>query len=397
MSNYNAQQFNIILTDTDTVHKKSFTASKDALLKLNYLLGNIINGDVSTPAGEHTIYIDDVSLKEMTPAPVLMADNTENKLGHDIDITFTDNADWREKITAVNVDGTIVTSSALTITSGDISIDSSVFTTAKSYTIAVAATGYGVAEVTQIVKENVLDAPEFTADSTNNRVGQAIEITFSDNVTWRNSIHSVKLNGSTIDGSLYSVTSGAITITSSAISVEGSYAITIEADGYATPSVSQIVMAEDGNLLINGDMSSGIANWGNYTGDGSNASISVIDGALAVNFPNYDGWFKWSTQITQSDLKFEAGKTYVLTFDIKSTLVKPIIIKLEKVTGGIVYKEITDVALTSDMQNCSYEFIASEAAVDGKLYFMLGSDNVPGESFKTHTVTIDNVKIIEKK
>jgi len=400
LSNYNAQIFNIILTDTDTVYKKSFTASKDASLKLNYLIGNVVNGSVTTPTAEHTIYIDDLSLKEMTAAPVLIADNTENKLEHDIDITFTDNDVWRKVISAVKVDGTVVTSSALTITSGAITIDSSVFATAKSYTIAVDATGYGVAEVTQIVNENVLDVPEITADGTNNKVGQALEITFSDNLAWRNSIKSVKLNGLALAGSLYTVTPGAITITSSAISVAGGYVITIEADGYATPSITQQVVADDGNLIVNGDMANGMANWGTYLADGAennNTTISVVNGMLVVNCSINDGSNPWSTQVYQDKMMLEAGKTYILTYDIKSTLVKPIIVDIEKTSDyNVKYLQAQTINPSSDMQTLKSEFTVGANESNAKLIFQLGRNNVPLASFVPHTFTIDNVKIVEK-
>jgi beta-glucanase (GH16 family) len=57
--------FNLSMTP-DTVYTKQFTVNSDAPLKLNFLIGNVTNGSVTTPAGGHTIFFDDIAVKEVT-------------------------------------------------------------------------------------------------------------------------------------------------------------------------------------------------------------------------------------------------------------------------------------------------------------------------------------------
>ncbi|MCD1259250.1 discoidin domain-containing protein [Paenibacillus athensensis] len=83
--------------------------------------------------------------------PTLTADSTQNNVGQPMDITFTDNATWRGAITAVQVDGTNVASGQYTVTSGKITLNASLFPTAKAYSITVLANGYYAATVSQTV------------------------------------------------------------------------------------------------------------------------------------------------------------------------------------------------------------------------------------------------------
>ena len=62
--------------------------------------------------------------------PVLTADTTDNTVGNDMDITFTDDADWRSAITGITVGGSALTEGQYTVTTGNINIAAGVFTEA---------------------------------------------------------------------------------------------------------------------------------------------------------------------------------------------------------------------------------------------------------------------------
>jgi len=84
-------------------------------------------------------------------------------------------------------------------------------------TVTVVA-GYGNNVATKTITINsadLLSAPTLTADSTNNTVGNDIEITFADNPDWGAAITAIKVNSSSIPGNKYTVTSTKITINSS--------------------------------------------------------------------------------------------------------------------------------------------------------------------------------------
>ncbi|MBW4085400.1 discoidin domain-containing protein [Paenibacillus sp. S150] len=83
--------------------------------------------------------------------PVLTADTTQNTVGQPIELTFTDNPAWRSNIASVKVDGTTIGSGQYSVAAGKITLSAALFTTAKTYTITVAASGYSDAAVPQAV------------------------------------------------------------------------------------------------------------------------------------------------------------------------------------------------------------------------------------------------------
>jgi len=87
--------------------------------------------------------------KNANMTPVLIADSIGNIVGSSVDLTFTDDAAWRTAISGITVDGSVLTTGQYTITAGKINIVASVLTTVGTYSIAIKATGYIDAVVTQ--------------------------------------------------------------------------------------------------------------------------------------------------------------------------------------------------------------------------------------------------------
>lgn len=83
-------------------------------------------------------------------APILIADTTDNDTVNPIDITFDDNAAWRNAISSVKVDEATVTGSTYSITPGLIRINPGVLN-AGTHTITVTAAAYADASVIQII------------------------------------------------------------------------------------------------------------------------------------------------------------------------------------------------------------------------------------------------------
>ncbi|NMA13784.1 MAG: DUF1533 domain-containing protein, partial [Clostridia bacterium] len=84
-------------------------------------------------------------------------------------------------------------------------------------------------------------APVLTADSTDNKIGKDIEITFIDNESWRNAIIEVVINNSTLDQDKYVLEAGKIIIYANAFADTGDYTILIKANGYQDAAVSQTI------------------------------------------------------------------------------------------------------------------------------------------------------------
>ncbi|OBR90765.1 cell-cell adhesion domain protein [Clostridium ragsdalei P11] len=209
-----------------------------------------IDGSEFTAAGDYKIavqakgYNDAAVTQTIKAAPVaappsMTADSSNNTAGQSIDLTFTDDAAWRNAVTGITVNGKALDSSKYNITAGKITIDGSEFTAAGDYKIAVQATGYSDAEVTQTIQK--APAPALTADSSNNTAGQSIDLAFTDDAAWRNAVTGITVNGTALDSSKYSITAGKITINGSVFTAAGDYKIAVQAKGYSDAEVTQTI------------------------------------------------------------------------------------------------------------------------------------------------------------
>jgi beta-glucanase (GH16 family) len=155
------------------------------------------------------------------------------------------------------------------------------------------------------------------------------------------------------------------------------------------------VLPSEGHELLNGTFDINIDGWQTYLADGSNAIVSMDNGQMKVDFPNYDGWFQWSTQVFQDRLKLESGKTYQLKFDASSTINKDVLVEILTGTGQ---PQLTQqaIGLIASTQSFTYEFTVGATDQNSKLAFLLGSNNVPGENFVRHSIYLDNITLMEK-
>ncbi len=80
--------------------------------------------------------------------PILTADTTNNTVRQKIELTFIDDATWRNVITDVTVNGTSITGK-YSVGDGVITIEADVFVATGDYTIVIIASGYADAGVTQ--------------------------------------------------------------------------------------------------------------------------------------------------------------------------------------------------------------------------------------------------------
>ena len=249
--------------------------------------------------------------------------------------------------------------------------------------------------ILQVKNPPVLQAPMLIADATDNKMGNAIDISFQDNEPWRAAIKTVKLNDQIIAADKYTVTAGNINFAGDNFTEAKNYIILIQAEGYDDTSVVQGIQAKDNRIIQNGTFDSNTEGWSSYIGDDSNAALSVVNGELKVDFTIYDGWWRWSTQVYQAGLILEATKTYQLKFDASSSLAKNIVVQIDKSSGGF-HALAPEIALTNEKHTYTFEFTMTETDSNAKLNFLLGSNNVQGVSFVPHSIYLDNISIEEK-
>ena len=177
--------------------------------------------------------------------PALTADTTDNIVGQQIGITFNDDSTWRSNITGITVDGVAVDPSHYTVNTGCIMFDNTVFTANGSYDVTVLSDDFMNTSVTQTIGI----PPALTADSTNNSVGQSIDITFTDNSSWRAAVTEVTIDGTAITD--YTLAVGKLTIPATDFTTAVTYTIVVKAAGYDDTSVSQAITGISPTFSIN--------------------------------------------------------------------------------------------------------------------------------------------------
>jgi PKD repeat protein len=100
-----------------------------------------------------------------------------------------------------------------------------------------------VASINIYSNETVLTPPDLTADTEDNQIGQAVDITFTDDEDWRTAISRIRVNGREIDGENYSLSPGKISIVADVFDQAGEYNIAVIAEGYSMVTVTQSMVA----------------------------------------------------------------------------------------------------------------------------------------------------------
>ena len=263
----------------------------------------LLNGENGTPFVQDTNNINNgypilawqATTSVRKTAPVLTPDTTNNNLGQSIDITFTDDADWRGVINRIIVNDTALTGAQYTVSAGNINIAASVFTAAGDYTITVPAANYHDTSVTQTIEAGTLSAPpELIADSTDNIWGQAVDITFTDDEAWRGAVYSITVNDSALTGGQYTLTAGNINIAAVVFTVPGDYEIVIQASGYNDAVIAQSMKAESPTLT-------------------ADTTDNIIGTPIEITFTDDEAWRNVITAVNVDGSDLAADKYTIAT------------------------------------------------------------------------------------
>ncbi|MCT4509526.1 MAG: DUF1533 domain-containing protein [Tepidibacter sp.] len=169
----------------------------------------------------------------------------ENKLGKDVEITFTDNQEFRTSIQDIKINDVKVAEDKVKISKGKIVIDKDLFEEAKEYTIKVVAYGYEDSQVSQNIGTDTqkpvgeLTPPNLDIDYI--KKTQTLIIPASD---WTNKINKIKVNDNTLakDVDYYKDTANSkFVIKGSAFNTLGETTIVFSADGYKDLTLKVVV------------------------------------------------------------------------------------------------------------------------------------------------------------
>ncbi|MDY0317048.1 MAG: carbohydrate binding domain-containing protein [Candidatus Izemoplasmatales bacterium] len=153
----------------------------------------------------------------------------------------------------------------------------------------------------------------------------------------------------------------------------------------------------DANLVVNGNFDpitepvmQETDNWRAFLNDweGTSAEFVVIDGQLVLQLTNINASQSWQIQIIQDQfaidglidnegsMQFEAGKTYRVTFDAKSSFPGDINVAIGHSVGDWYPYHIEVVSVTTEMTTYSFEFTLDNVELDyttlAQLKFELG-------------------------
>ena len=153
------------------------TSGKEGINDIRFASENAryvkMNGTARTTAYGYSLWEMEVygNASDLNAAPVLSADTPKAVIGKSVGFSFDDDANWRKAITSVKLNGTVISPSAYSVTEGKMTLDSSLLTEAKTYTISVQATGFTEASVQQtiIAKESNQPSPTLNRAQRRNR------------------------------------------------------------------------------------------------------------------------------------------------------------------------------------------------------------------------------------
>ena len=273
---------------------------------------------------------------QVKKAPVTLTPSAEViKAGEALDLTFADDTGWSNSITSVIVGNKALTEYDYTVSEGKITIKAGVLNEAGEFDITVKATGYVESLATIKVQAQPVEPPVLTADTTDNKVGNSIDLTFTDDAAWRAAITGITVNGSALTDEQYEVTEGNINITADVFTEAGDYEIIVSATGYNDAIVIQTINEAEAVALT-------------ITGDGVPADVKLTLSqvlALPQVTHNYSAINNWPTKdlgfvgvkgvriqdlLDQAQIKdeaklitFKASDGMTQTFTIDELLVQP--------------------------------------------------------------------------
>ncbi|MDP5275153.1 carbohydrate binding domain-containing protein [Chengkuizengella axinellae] len=152
----------------------------------------------------------------------------------------------------------------------------------------------------------------------------------------------------------------------------------------------------EGEILVNGNLELGEAEWLNYVHNPDLGSIDIQDGQIDVSIVEESDQF-WHIHLKQADLALKQGEKYLLSFDANTSLERDILVKVEAANFAPVGEGAEQIIKISP-DNTSYEmsFTATDDMLGSLVVGLGGNIGDNGDNLDSHTITFDNFSIIEE-
>ncbi|NLE26597.1 MAG: DUF1533 domain-containing protein, partial [Clostridiaceae bacterium] len=166
-----------------------------------------------------------------------------------------------------------------------------VTTTDGSFTATCAVT-------VEVEDPGLLTPPALTADTTDNTLGQAADITFPTDAAWEAAISGITVNGTPLAGGQYTISPGNINIAAGVFAEAGDYSIVATATGYEGATVTQGMQQADAPVTYSVTVDSAIS--------GGAVAVDPVSGSagdtVTVTVTPDEG-----KQLVAGSLKYNAG------------------------------------------------------------------------------------------
>jgi len=160
--------------------------------------------------------------------------------------------------------------------------------------------------------------------------------------------------------------------------------------------VEPVLAVPLGNKLINGTFDDDTAGWTSFFADfqGVAGSVESTEGMMKTSLSG-SGTDNWSAQVDYENVAIEAGKSYRLTFDAKSTIDRSLQVTVEHKGGDYSkYLDVRKEDVTNEWRTFGYTFTAGVTDPGVHVNFLLGA--IDGAVIaEAHDICIDNVSLVE--
>ncbi|WP_267890512.1 carbohydrate binding domain-containing protein [Paenibacillus bouchesdurhonensis] len=179
------------------------------------------------------------------------------------------------------------------------------------------------------------------------------------------------------------------------------YAPHVNIDYFTLTDVNQ--RSFTGNLIRNGTFDADVSEWQTYQSDNKSDKLSIIakDGVMQIQLPEIMPE-NWNQQVYQEGLTLEQGRIYSVTFDVYSTVDRPIQLGVGVVdpSNNYAYTDFLDgnkptIWLTQVKQQQQLTFVMKHPTeTNAKLEFDLGQLTIGGKIYdEAGDIFLDNIRL----